>query len=144
MSSPDARPKKKPAGRKPPAKKAIAVGKAAAKTATPKARVAKPKPAPAPDENVALSASLIDMAKQIERALSGVNLDIVSEEAQQAMMAALVKLYGAAFQDGRRYQIVQGMRAATSTDVMIACAALLKSNNLQVFELGMWQSWTGR
>jgi hypothetical protein len=30
------------------------------------------------------------------------------------------------------------------TDVMITASALLKAADLQVFELGMWQSYTGR
>ena len=30
------------------------------------------------------------------------------------------------------------------TDVMVMTSALLRAVNLQVFELGMWQSWTGR
>ena len=31
----------------------------------------------------------------------------------------------------------------TATDVMIAVTAMLKAVNVQVFELGMWQSWAG-
>ena len=31
-----------------------------------------------------------------------------------------------------------------ATDVMVAASGLLKAANLAVFELGMWQSWTGR
>jgi hypothetical protein len=34
--------------------------------------------------------------------------------------------------------------AVSATDVMITASGLLKSADLQVFELGMWQSWTGR
>jgi len=33
---------------------------------------------------------------------------------------------------------------ATATDVMVTASGLLKAANLAVFELGMWQSWTGR
>ncbi len=32
----------------------------------------------------------------------------------------------------------------TATDVMVAATAMLKAVNLQVFELGMWQAWSGR
>lgn len=32
----------------------------------------------------------------------------------------------------------------TATDVMVTVTAMLKAVNLQVFELGMWQAWTGR
>ena len=32
----------------------------------------------------------------------------------------------------------------TATDVMVTVSAMLKAVNLQVFELGMWQAWSGR
>jgi len=32
----------------------------------------------------------------------------------------------------------------TATDVMVTVSAMLKAVNVQVFELGMWQSWGGR
>jgi len=32
----------------------------------------------------------------------------------------------------------------TATEVMLAASAMLKAVNLQVFELGMWQTWSGR
>jgi hypothetical protein len=33
--------------------------------------------------------------------------------------------------------------AITPTDAMIACSALLRGVNVQVFELGCWQGWMG-
>jgi hypothetical protein len=35
-------------------------------------------------------------------------------------------------------------QSVTATDVMVTCTAMLKAVNLQLFELGMWQSWSGR
>ena len=32
----------------------------------------------------------------------------------------------------------------TATEAMLAVSAVLKAVNIQVFELGMWQSWSGR
>jgi hypothetical protein len=32
----------------------------------------------------------------------------------------------------------------TATEVMVTVSAMLKAVNLQVFELGMWQSWSGK
>jgi hypothetical protein len=32
----------------------------------------------------------------------------------------------------------------TATEVMVTVTAMLKAVNLQVFELGMWQSWSGK
>jgi len=34
--------------------------------------------------------------------------------------------------------------AMTATEVMVTVTAMLKAVNLQVFELGMWQAWSGR
>ena len=34
--------------------------------------------------------------------------------------------------------------SVTATDVMVTVTAMLRAVNLQVFELGMWQSWAGR
>jgi hypothetical protein len=34
--------------------------------------------------------------------------------------------------------------ATTATEVMVTVTAMLKAVNLQVFELGMWQAWSGR
>ena len=31
----------------------------------------------------------------------------------------------------------------TATEVMVTVTAMLKAVNLQVFELGMWQAWSG-
>ena len=32
----------------------------------------------------------------------------------------------------------------TATEVMVTATAMLKAVNLQVFELGMWQTWSGK
>ena len=34
--------------------------------------------------------------------------------------------------------------AVTATDVMVTATAMLKAVNLQLFELSMWQAWSGR
>ena len=39
---------------------------------------------------------------------------------------------------------LQGRGHVANTDIMVMASALLRSANLAVFELGMWQSWTGR
>jgi len=56
----------------------------------------------------------------------------------------LLKIYGAQIEEGATHALVGGRTALTSTDAMIACHSLLKAADLQVFDLGVWQSWTGR
>jgi hypothetical protein len=34
--------------------------------------------------------------------------------------------------------------AVTATEVMVTVTAMLRAVNLQLFELGMWQAWSGR
>ena len=58
-------------------------------------------------------------------------------------MAALCKLYAANMEAGDKFPVVKDRFAVTGTDAMILCGALLKAVDLQVFELGMWQSWSG-
>lgn len=92
-----------------------------------------------PDSEQALA-----LARRLEAALADGNLDLIQPHALQALMAALCKIYAAKDEVGERYPVLSGRGAVTGTDVMIVCGALLKAVDLQVFELGMWQSWSGR
>jgi len=62
----------------------------------------------------------------------------------QDMLAKVVQLYAerAAERDGALPAFAAD--AVTATEVMVAVTAMLKAVNLQVFELGMWQAWSGR
>ena len=40
--------------------------------------------------------------------------------------------------------LAQRHLTVTPTEVMVTASGLLRAANLAVFELGMWQSWTGR
>ena len=63
----------------------------------------------------------------------------------QAMLADAVRLYAERAQerDGGLAAFPAGA-AVTATEVMVTVTAMLKAVNLQVFELGMWQAWSGR
>jgi hypothetical protein len=80
----------------------------------------------------------------LERGVSDGNMSIVSERALQELMAALCKTYSAQIEAGHETLPLRGRTAVSSTDIMTTASGLLKAANLAVFELGMWQSWTGR
>jgi hypothetical protein len=63
----------------------------------------------------------------------------------QGMLAKAVRLYAerAAERDGALAAFPTDAQV-TATDVMVTVTAMLKAVNLQVFELGMWQAWSGR
>jgi hypothetical protein len=68
----------------------------------------------------------------------------LSDKDIQDMLAKSVRLYAerAAEREGELSAFASD--AATATEVMVTVTAMLKAVNLQVFELGMWQAWSGR
>ncbi|MGE5539038.1 MAG: hypothetical protein ACM30I_10490 [Gemmatimonas sp.] len=124
-----------------PAKVTAAPKRAPAKAAASKAAKPKPVPATAP---AGLSDEAIRLAQAIEQALKEGRLDALTPEAMQLAIAALCKLYSANVEQGAPYLPVNSRSGVTPTDVMVLASKLLRATNLQVFELGMWQSWTGR
>ena len=84
------------------------------------------------------------LAVEMERALASGRRDVLSTEALQALMAAVCKTYAARVEAGDAVLPLPERGGATATEVMVTASGLLKAANLAVFELGMWQSWTGR
>jgi hypothetical protein len=80
----------------------------------------------------------------IESALASGHCDSLTPQTLQALMAAVCKLYAAQVEAGGAVLALPERGGATATEVMITASGLLKAANLAVFELGMWQSWTGR
>jgi hypothetical protein len=119
-----------------------------AKRAQPTPKRARPpraaKAAGKPANGGAGSAEATRLAAEIERALANGRRDILSEKALQALMAAVCKTYAARVEAGEQLLPLPERGGATATDVMVTASGLLKAANLAVFELGMWQSWTGR
>jgi hypothetical protein len=99
---------------------------------------------PAPDASCDLSAAAEKVAADIGRALAEGRADALTAEAIQALMAAACRSYSARVEEAGTFPALAARSLVTSTDVMVAASGLLKSANLAVFELGMWQSWTGR
>ena len=106
-----------------------------AKKSTPMKRTGKPVAKSVSKPAVVASASETTttaraLANEIERGLADGRFDLIAPEALQDLMAALCKCYTAQLEAG--------------SDFMATASGLLKAANLAVFELGMWQSWTGR
>jgi hypothetical protein len=123
------------------------VGKRVPETAkrTHAKKVAKPAPTKsAPDTVDDISAAAEQLAANIDRALAAGRTDLLTAQAIQALMAAACRSYSAQVEVGGSFPPLAARNRVTSTDVMVTASGLLKSANLAVFELGMWQSWTGR
>ncbi|HZP69915.1 MAG TPA: hypothetical protein VFB29_08225 [Pseudolabrys sp.] len=62
----------------------------------------------------------------------------------QDMLAKSVRAYAERAAEREGGLPAFGPDAATATDVMVTVTAMLKAVNLELFELGMWQAWSGR
>jgi hypothetical protein len=90
------------------------------------------------------SAGALRLAADLERALAEGRLDALTPDALQALVAAACRIYSARIEAGEQFPPLPERSQVMDTDVMVMASALLRAVNLQVFELGMWQSWTGR
>jgi hypothetical protein len=116
--------------------------KPAAKAAPRPKAVAKPVPKIAAGDNT--SAEATRLAAEIEHALAEGRIDVLTPAALHALMAAACKAYSAQIEAGQAVSALGQRTTVTPTEVMITASGLLRAANLAVFELGMWQSWTGR
>ena len=90
-----------------------------------------------------VSAQMIATAAAMEKALTAGALETLPNESLQKLIAAVVKVYSAKREAGDHFLPLNAAGRVTPTDIMLTSSQLLRSGNLQVFELGMWQSWTG-
>jgi hypothetical protein len=89
------------------------------------------------------SADAMRVAAVLERGIVDGKLDMVTTEALQKLMAAACRVYTARLEAGEQFMPIP-KNSISATDVMVTASGLLKAADLAVFELGMWQSWTGR
>jgi hypothetical protein len=130
--------------RKAAAAKAPAVRGAAARPPSKPAGKIAPASAGKTAPNGATSQDATQLAAAIERGLREGRSDTLTPQAFQSLMAAMCKSYSAQQEAGGNYLPLGDRNAVSPTEIMITTSALLKAANLAVFELGMWQSWTGR
>ncbi len=89
------------------------------------------------------SADAKHLAAEIERGIVDGRLDVVTADALQALLAAACRVYTARIEAGERFAPV-AKNTVSATDVMVTASGLLRAADLAVFELGMWQGFTGR
>jgi hypothetical protein len=114
-------------------------GKPKAPKAVAKVAPGKPKLVPRNE----LSDHAIRLAREIEREFAK-SEDALSVEAMQTLMSVLCRVYAAQVEGGARFTPIPEGQVVSPTGVMLTASGLLRAANLAVFELGMWQSWTGR
>jgi hypothetical protein len=105
------------------------------------AKVSPAKPKLVPQNE--LSDQAIRLAGEIERQFAK-SENALTVEAMQTLMSALCRVYSAQVESGAKFTPIPEGQVVSPTGVMLTASGLLRAANLAVFELGMWQSWTGR
>jgi hypothetical protein len=124
----------------------LASGRAKAAAAKPVVKAVAAKPAPAKPKVVVdneLSADAIRLAREIEKAFAKDD-NAISVDAMHTLMGTLCRVYSVQVENGARHTPIEAGQVVNPTAVMLTASGLLRAANLAVFELGMWQSLTGR
>ena len=83
-----------------------------------------------------------EIAARFAEAIDDNRLDDIPDDSLGQLFASVVRAYAAKAQaDGAPRPFARNS-GVTATDVMIGCTAMLEGVGLQVFELGLWQSWS--
>ncbi len=90
-----------------------------------------------------LSADAIRLAREIEKAFAKDD-NAISIDAMHTLMGMLCRVYSVQVENGARHTPIEAGQVVNPTAVMHTASGLLRAANLAVFELGMWQSLTGR
>jgi hypothetical protein len=78
---------------------------------------------------------------EIESALADGRTDEVDRGELQRMAAAVLRCYAAKVHSEGTFSLVPP-GALNATEAMIVGGAVLRSANVNLFELGLWQSWS--
>lgn len=95
----------------------------------------------AQEGNLASRAS--QLAADLRQAMKSGADDIVTVQAVDELFGTLCALYAANAEALERITPIKTGDHAKPTDVLMTATGLLRGAKLELFELGMWQSWSG-
>jgi hypothetical protein len=97
----------------------------------------------ASDPDLTLDASVRHVAERIRAEIASGNEAIMTQEALEDMLGTLLALYAGHVEKTEVLVPIRLGEHVSATTVLMATSALLRGANLELFELGMWQSWSG-
>jgi hypothetical protein len=66
----------------------------------------------------------------------------ITDESIQTLLTAGVKLYFARLEDGSSFPPFAESEAVTASEMLTAVSQMMKQVGVELFELGLWQTWT--
>lgn len=102
---------------------------------------------PADDGRSAAARALTRALRELEAQLeAGASDESLHEATVQEALAVVVKLYAGILEQGRPFPPFparDGTVEVTATEVAVTASEMLKARQIELFELGMWQTWGG-
>jgi hypothetical protein len=89
----------------------------------------------------AASSATAELAAQLRAVVD--RGDTIADTAMQELLAVATRLYAARVAEGERLRALRADSQVNTTDAMVVVTGILHSVNVQLFELGMWQAWSG-
>ena len=99
--------------------------------------------APRTDVPGPLHARAAEMAESLRRATRADDPQGIDFAVLQDLFAALCEFYAADVAQRGAITPLHTLDTASPTAVLMTTTALLRGANLELFELGMWQTWSG-
>lgn len=85
---------------------------------------------------------LLNLIERLEAEIQGSPVEI-SDDVLERLERILVTIHGAKFDAGVQPQRNNHQPVGNATAVLVTATELMNAANLEIFELGMWQSWSG-
>ena len=98
---------------------------------------------PITDKSRAIDEKVREVAGTIAEMIDENRLADIPDEALGQLFASVITLYGAKVQSGNTPPAFAGNIGVTDVDVKISALAIIEAVGLNVFELGLWQAWSG-
>ena len=93
--------------------------------------------------DLAVDAAVKALASRIRGEIASGNKEIMTLEALESMLGALFGLYAGHTEGQGSLTPLRLGDSANATAILMTTSALLRGATLELFELGMWQSWSG-
>jgi len=98
---------------------------------------------PTTDRSQAIAEKVREVAGSIVEMIDENRLADIPDEALGKLFASVITAYAAKVQDGNTPPPFAGNIGVTDVDVKICAIAIIEAVGLNVFELGLWQAWSG-
>jgi hypothetical protein len=90
-----------------------------------------------------LGEACVEFTRRVREAVAADDPDGMSFDELRGLLAAVCEFYASDVNQRGAITPVNTLEGASATAVLMLTTGLLRGANLELFELGMWQTWSG-